>query len=1263
MRTAPPASLIPSALLPVTLGRSIIISSVETLVNLSPSSLLAGSPNLAQDLSLGLASFPSSSLINLKLDDPWLPSKPWESIPSESGQVATHSENPSQQEPLYEPSTISEVNLVRMVINALQGVEASLHSIEKLSESFCNDSTDRTFHRIPGLWYRSSSTNAFGKILKSVGRSGFITFLVRKFVDYFHRQNFYVGGINNEDSKSDEACSLVNQAFAVALEKVLEGLICALDTLYASAELRRSPENFNTCTNNSPGVGCLTSVVHSEITFMEVYLHTNELRTQIQVIGNICSFKNVALAFSTLSIEELTSEATTDFRNFPKGADLLSYLYAQLRDADPVHHALLKFLFTRSCEPYYGFIKSWIYEARINDPYKEFIVELVDGPPSYSDSRASFSNAVWLSSIRVREGVAVPCFLENYCLPLLRAGQQLQVLIKLLELCGCVPAGDQAYGDVLPYWNGYSGFCLSTMSPLTFSKVKLEEMVLLRENMYKIMQEKLQILIARLDNRYQPISSSVMPSVIVPLVGNNSTCSIDERTTNPPTYNGDSDGETGTHKSGTSGAIDGVSYQLDPFESSSECSWTSSGELTETEETTNSDASSIEAELRYLSASGFSRNPEKMDPTSKYGNPHKEKKSSHIFEDHKSANATWSHFSETVYTDNQSVKCWPLGGLSKNPFYDDRGSKGESQLHLIDFSLGVSDSKEDVVVGEVPHWGDLATSIDSLPKSARGDIQLETGSHTSSNSHISTSWKPNHNCTIFNINPMLTKNAWCRMIENSRGRSCVDRKQSFLSYFDFSSVNDPRMVYGERSNACSDHGTQSKHHLFSDSAVSSTKPMDKGIGLQKYDESHIPVDNINSLSDTLFEKRQAENTLTSTTGGAKWESSLSYLGKGFIHNSGAQKNGSGPTFDIPLDVIIEKCMLQEILLQYEYISNFTITFLEEGFDLQEHLLALRRYHFMEFADWADLFIVSLSCHNWSVSEASEKISEIQGLLDLAVQRSSCEGDPYKERLYLYMKGHDMMTLSTPTTGVHAFDFFALGYRVDWPVSIVLTPSALKIYADIFSFLIQVKLALFSLTDVWCSMKDLDHLISQTHHSGFDEQDKSYIKILMRMRHQVNHFVSTLQQYVQSQLSHVSWCRFLDSLKHQVKDMFDLESVHMAYLADSLHICFLSADTRPVAGIIESILQCALDFRSCFTGGSWEVGLEYSRDSSKFLGRLNISQVLTIKATFEKNLKELYLCYLKSPKHGEFSLCRFWGYLNYNDYYSSIFGTGLIHYAF
>lgn len=57
------------------------------------------------------------------------------------------------------------------------------------------------------------------------------------------------------------------------------------------------------------------------------------------------------------------------------------------------------------------------------------------------------------------------------------------------------------------------------------------------------------------------------------------------------------------------------------------------------------------------------------------------------------------------------------------------------------------------------------------------------------------------------------------------------------------------------------------------------------------------------------------------------------------------------------------------------------------------------------------------------------------------------------------------------------------------------------------------------------------------------------------------------------------------------------------------------------------------------------------------------QVLTIRGTFDKNIKELYLCYLKSPRHMEFGLSGFWDYLNYNEYYSEVIGKEMGYSAF
>lgn len=314
---------------------------------------------------------------------------------------------------------------------------------------------------------------------------------------------------------------------------------------------------------------------------------------------------------------------------------------------------------------------------------------------------------------------------------------------------------------------------------------------------------------------------------------------------------------------------------------------------------------------------------------------------------------------------------------------------------------------------------------------------------------------------------------------------------------------------------------------------------------------------------------------------------------------------------------------------------------------------------MELADWADLFIISLWNRKWDTMEADRMVSEIQGLLTMCLQKSSCDGDDYKDHLFVYLKRseNNMMPSLIPKIGIDSFNFLGLGYKVDWPISIVVTYDALKIYAQIFSFLLRLKLAIFSLTDTWCLMKDLLDFNSRSCYSkafklGIQgpQSEIQHLNTLITVRHQVNHFVTTLQQYVQSQLSHVSWCRFTDSLKNKVKDLMDLESVHMAYLADSLHICFLSDELKVVASIVENILQCALDLRSCLIGTKGGGQLGGFPDK---LSRIDISQVLAAKQAFEKNLMDLHMCYLTAPKHREFGFAQFWGLLNYNEYYSDL----------
>ncbi|XP_015873298.2 uncharacterized protein LOC107410385 [Ziziphus jujuba] len=1231
---------------------------------------------------MGLESdFGSSLFENLKLEDPWLPPSSWESLPSESGPRLSHrnlsstSLSSSSTRFLHNASSVSEGSLVRLAMNALQGVQSSLISIEKLSAAFCSDPADRTFHEIPSLWNRSSSTNAQGKILKSIGCSGFLVFLLCKFVDYFSNPNFdkSSGGMrqheclkpvetqNHREGEVNPPYTLVNHAFSVAVGKVIEGYICALDTLYASVHLRHSSESSDLPLQASSSVGCLTTVVYSEITLLELYLHTKELRAQIEALGNICNLYNIALCFSESSSEDLIAKASLEFDNFCRGGDLLTYLYTQLQVADPPHCAMLKFLFLRSFEPYCGFIRSWMFKAELNDPYKEFIVEYFDNLQPSQHGKTGISMDFPLASVRERDGVSIPCFLKEFLVPLVRAGQQLQVLMKLLELCTYVAFGDHTYEDFLPGWSGFS-----SNLPFTFSKENIEAIVLVRDNYYKMMQEKLENLLTKLEFRYQQVvSHDILPNAFSS--GERSSTTLvsfksGESLIDPLTENlRESNVADDNIDADDSSTMDDLPYVVDNYESS-ECS---SSDITE--EPVMTEKQQIELsnhraglEQEFFPALSFSVSPsfekslershecknsyllesdsggicEKMDAICHYVQSHQsEMVLNPISLGLESQESDWTSVSGNQYTDHLPDNNCPVTGFLKNSDIVGYGSRSHPEIS------GMGSLKEDI-----SYYSKMIVNNNALMEEAFGKDQYGNSTSTSG-SFMLQQWKLHSPYNFLSMNPTLAKSSFLKLLANPGERDSKDYRFS-LPCFDFSSVEDPWKVCLEKFSAG-----------FVDSSASATSTK-----VDHHDQEHCDNDDVligetttkfddNSLSD-MKEHNHEYSNLALASGGSSWESLLDRPSNIMFNSDEDQRLDFLSKFEIPLDFIIDKCLLQEIMLQYKYVSRLTIRLLEEGFDLQEHFLALRRYHFLELADWADLFIMSLWHHKWCSTEANQRLSEIQGFLELSVQRSSCEFDRNKDRLYLYLKHDDAIPLSTSVIGIHSFDFVGLGYRVDWPVNIVLTPDALKIYTEIFSFLIQVRLAVFSLTDIWCSFKELVHLISQNRHSQNHELELGHFNLLMKIRHQVSHFVSTLQQYVESQLLHVSWCRFLHSLQHKVKDMMDIESVHMAYLTDSLHICFLSDETRPIANIIESILQCALDFRSCLRGSMWDIGMG-KEDFSQRLSRINISQVLAIKKTFDKNLQELHLYHLKSPKHGKFGISRFWEYLNYNEYYSNV----------
>ncbi|XP_008457080.2 uncharacterized protein LOC103496848 [Cucumis melo] len=1206
---------------------------------------------------------------SLKMEGPWLPPKTWESIPSQTQQTQL----PSRRSAAISLSSVSEASLVRLAMNALQGLESALISVENVSAAFCSDPSDRTFHQIPSLWNRSSSTHVLGKILRSIGCVGFLVFLLHKFVDHFtemgidetFNQMSYQSKLeqckSNDDSKVIERQrsqkSLVNQAFAVALKKILEGYTCALDSLHASVGLRRTSKEPDAPFLESSVEGCLMSVVHSEVTLLEMYLHTRELRIQIEVLGNICNLHNIANCFSLLPFQDLICKATSEFCNFHRGGDLLTYLYTQLQVADPAHCTVLKFLFLRSCEPYCAFIRSWIYKAEVVDPYAEFIVEYVDvkTPNLNTAGITSFP----LACTREKEGVSIPCFMKELLLPLLRAGQQLQVLVKLLELGTSVATSECTYDDFLPCWTGFSSYHASYESVISFSKEDVEARVSARNIYYEMMQTKLDNFLTKIEFRYEQVAPDDAVSMILGHVGGISApLSIESESSivvPEPDKRSSIMLQDKTNHDDSSSSLDATDVEVDMCDSavdmydSPRCQSSISCEdqiefhqRIEPHDNTGvlkDHFSSLSFSKKTLNTNSL-RTPSQSEGEGLF---HVGSVLDGTFTKIDDANCVVQSPNNALNSSDTSL-FFDLANWSWN---SDATCTGYSDMRSLEFDI----RKDGRNYGA--HFGELSLSrkrIDntSVTMDASTDNQLDN-IPCASNLFMLQPQNLNYCSNFFSLNPMITRNAFLPVTRKPDQRHASALGQSF-PFFDFSVVEDPCRVRAEKILPSS--GAEPLSGGNAQSPATDSKSSDSN---ERGSGEDIFVDNTISYNDR-------ENISTNVSGGRSWETTLCTASKRTVDKSAEEQRLSrSGLFELPLDFVIHKCLVQEIMLQYTYVSKLTVKLLDEGFDLRGHLLALRRYHFMEMADWADSFITSLWNHKWCVIEADSKLQDIHSYLELSVQKSSCEHDHNKDRLFVYIKEQCTLPLSKATIGIDSFEFLGLGYQVEWPINIILTPAALKIYAEIFSFHVKVKLAGFSLTKVWSLLKDMVLLVRRNRHSKLINQEIKHFNILVKTRHEVNHFVCVLQHYVESQLAHLSGCRFLQSLQLKAKDMMDLESMHMAYLTDALHTCFLSEETQFVASIINQILQCALDLRCCFTSDMWNTQVDHAA-SSRRLSEINKAQVLVIKKRFDRNMKELHLCHLKSPKVGDFGLSRLWECLNYNYHYSNT-GNEMSYYAF
>lgn len=170
-------------------------------------------------------------------------------------------------------------------------------------------------------------------------------------------------------------------------------------------------------------------------------------------------------------------------------------------------------------------------------------------------------------------------------------------------------------------------------------------------------------------------------------------------------------------------------------------------------------------------------------------------------------------------------------------------------------------------------------------------------------------WKLASNNNFLSLNPMLTKNTFLELQADQQERDGI-RAQS-LPYFDFSIVEDP----------C--RGSLEKISVGSMDPSASTSIINSGLRDKDKHDEDILINRTKKCDFTSLPEPirdiHGDALPPHVSGGSSWESLLARSSNTAINSVGDHRESSVAKFNIPLDFIIDKCLQQEITLQYPYI--------------------------------------------------------------------------------------------------------------------------------------------------------------------------------------------------------------------------------------------------------------------------------------------------------------------------------------------------------
>jgi len=172
---------------------------------------------------------------------------------------------------------------------------------------------------------------------------------------------------------------------------------------------------------------------------------------------------------------------------------------------------------------------------------------------------------------------------------------------------------------------------------------------------------------------------------------------------------------------------------------------------------------------------------------------------------------------------------------------------------------------------------------------------------------------------------------------------------------------------------------------------------------------------------------------------------------------------------LPLPVLMKHSITAPLAAHVSLVNKAAVDYFFVELGLEAHFEALRHFLLMEDGEFAqslsDLLFEKLGAGQTPGELLSPLV--LNSVLSKALQYSLRGDTPYADNLSFALK---FLPEAFAPNAPDVLSCLELRYKVDWPLNIVVTEGCLSRYSGIFSFLLQLKLMMWTLKDICFHLK-------------------------------------------------------------------------------------------------------------------------------------------------------------------------------------------------